>query len=533
MVRPARNRRKQLTPQSLSGVAEVCETRSLLCATGFEAPVDVVDTAVIDGSEVKSDVVAPEDGPVADEMLFSVGETAVSEEDFQLAVCNFMPMVVGETEEFAPELTEKTDVFEDVTLSEEATEFVDYENDTMPTDWDPSWGYRFLSMTAAPVEEMNGEVPAELQDTEITGEIVDLPLLESVDLPVVDDMMMYTMTIEDSLNPDDLLATCFSAPPTDEVTDSDVEPGVDGVDVKEDVVVTTDFVGEPTEDWTTIPPEILMTMVMRGHVSDSGDEEIVVDETTEDGSATDYGVVTLDGEEMWQTGVVDGTEDLPPIMYMFGAGGLNEDGGIEVVEGELPVDGEVPTDEIYTMTGTTDDIPVDLLPEDSELIFQTSVLEDVPSSEPVTETGDDPASPVQVNFQRSVFAVVEENDDAIGTLLSRTGSQTGSGSATPRTYSGPAIRTAPKLNAVASRRAVPPSSLPNLTSPLGNSDESEAVDSDDDSSESNAVSANTSSTSTSNDSANQQAANATATPANRARSIDLFMSRFHDEFFAS
>ncbi|MFN9721192.1 MAG: hypothetical protein ACK58L_21040 [Planctomycetota bacterium] len=547
MARPARNRRTQRTPRSFSGVAEVCETRSLLCAAWFNAPVDVapvdvIDTTVVDASGEESDFPTPDDGAVTDEMLFSVGDAGTSEEAPRLEICSMFPGGEVETDVVSPELTENTEP-EEKSLIEESIEFVDYGVDGLPNDWDPSWGHLFLSVTTEESRQdqgQEGEYDPEVPSLEFTSEMLDLSLLESIDLSIVDDVVKTgeVQFLEDHLNPEDLLAVCFRTPPTeDSPIDVAIEPVSDDSDVKSEDVVSEEFVGEITEDWNRIPPKILMTMVMRGYVPDGGGEETIIDVKTEDGIVIEEPVLAVDGDELWATGVLERCEDFPLAVYMPGAGGVEQDKNVDAVErvSDDSADTEVfVMDEIYALTGASDEIPMDRLPEESGLIVQRTLSGDVATPGAGSETEDSSAiSRLLASYSNpNLFADQSDSEDAVGTLLARPASQPGSASVSNRSTSGPATRTAPKLSTVVSRRSLPPVALQALTTPLGDLEENESANSDAADSETDSAAENIDSVSVESDSSAQSAVNASANPVNRTRTIDLFMSRFHDEFFA-
>jgi hypothetical protein len=515
MVHPARNRRKQLTSKPLAGVAEVCETRALLCAACGTIPVDAAGLSDLQFEDTTDDSV---------KVKLSSEEAATLREE--ITTCE---MIEGATEEFACVLyatdvevpTETMDgpgvygvdfIADEAVLIEEGSEtYLEYPEDGMPLDWNPSWSYRSLSIEPTSIDDaaMINEVSL-TEEAVPTGDLfyeymedgalldpIDVTIFESIKLPMGSELSEEVSTLDATLNPDDLIAcTWFDMTSKDgSVVDVTVEPK-DGEGLLEDDVI---YAEDPNAEY----PVFVSTMVMRGNVPD-GDVE-----STEVVEETGLVEITADGEEIWQTFLPEVGEELP-----------TED--VFVTFDESTTDDEL----VIESEGI----------EDPSVIFQ-SMAGGKARTTPESST-EDTGLPVDhhrgPNASRRMFASTSNSSDSVGTLLARPtdGPVVGNGIAKPT--SSVTTRSSGRLRPASAPKTTIGPEIGGLTPLLGRVND-QASETTDDSESDVPASENetTNDAQTSTSQASQQVSTTVVSQPQRDHLIDLFMSRFHNEFYAS
>lgn len=573
MVHPARNRRKQLTSKPLAGVAEVCETRALLCAACGTIPVDVAGSSELQFEDTTDDSV---DAKLASKEAAALGE--------EITTCE---MIEGATEEFACVLyatdvevaTETMDgpgvygvdfIADEAVLIEEGSEtYLEYPEDGMPLDWNPSWGYRSLSIEPTSIDDAAMTTDITLTDEAVpTGDLfyeyvedgalldpIDVTIFESIKLPMDSEFSEEVSTLDATLNPDDLIAcTWFDMTSKDgSVVDVTVE-SKDGEGLLEDDVI---YAEDPNFEY----PVFISTMVMRGNAPE-GDVE-----STEVVEETGLVEITAEGEEIWQTFLPEVGEELPEDQFYLAyssmpgepvPGELEErtedvvDFDAELTENleDMPVvyfgttsideNTELPTEDVFVTfeESTTDDELVMEIEEveDPSVIFQSMAGGEAPST-PESST-EDTGSPVNnqrgPNASTGMFASTSDSADSVGTLLARRVDGPAAGNNVTKSTVSASARSLGRHRPASAPKAVVTLSNHGLNSLLEAGNEETSETSDDSESDvpmsENKASTNDAETSTSHMS--QQESNVVASRPQRDRSIDLFMSRFHDEFFA-
>lgn len=558
MVRPARNRRKQFTSQPIAGVAEVCETRSLLCATMLDAPVEVSDAPT-------EDVTADATVKVSSDEFSSIGEDVTTfemidgtTEDYAAITCEMFVSESPTDPVEGPGVMGIDFIADEAVLVEEGAEiYQEYTEEGLPTDWNPAWGYRFLSVESTTADEatISDEMVQEFGDSEILAEPIDLKILESIELPMVMDLLPEGETLDATLNPDEFIVTCFASDmPGDTFVDVTAEPG----DSKE--ILPNDTMFGDAED-PNVYPEFIYTMVMRSNVPDGDVEKTdVVEEAVEV-------ELTGEGEEVWPTLLPEGSEELPEDQFYLAyssAPGILDQSADDVVETEvefsgsledspvlyfgttaadgeteLPVettvitdDGSVPDDEIVPdddLVMVADEI------EDTDVIFQ-SMAGGAVSEESESAPTEAPVSRPQHHHgpfsSTGMFDQSSDPSDSIGTMFARpTDGQPGDNRVS-KTVANSTPRSAVRLRPVVAQRSAPGLVSRNLT-PLLSTDDQQTSETSTDDSESDVTTSGSQPTANDSETSNSHASASTANPPHRNRSIDLFMSQFHNEFYAS
>lgn len=574
MVHPARNRRKQLTSKPIAGVAEVCETRALLCAACGTIPVDAAGLSELQLEDTTGDSV---DTKLSSKEAAELGE--------ELTTCE---MIEGSAEEFACVLyatdievpVESMDgpgvygvdfIADEAVLIEEGSEtYLEYPEDGMPSDWNPSWGYRSLSIEPTSVDDAAMTTDVTLTDEAVpTGDLfyeyvedgalldpINMTIFESIEMPMGCELPEDVNTLDATLNPDDLMVVaCFGVTPEDvSVVRFTVEPK-DGEGLLEEDVI---YAEDPNAEY----PVFIPAMVMRGNVSE-GDVE-----STEVVEETGLVEITAEGEEIWQTFLPGVGEELPEDQFYLAyssmpgesvPGELEErtedvvDFDAELTEnledvlvmyfGTTSVDEntEVPTEDVFVTVeeSTTDDELVMEIEEieDPSVIFQSMAGGEAPTT-PESST-EDTGSPVDHHrgsqASRRMFASTSDSSDSVGTLLARPtdGPAVGNGIAKPT--SSVTTRSFGRLRPASAPKTTSGPEIGGLTPLLGRVNDQASETTDD--SESDVPVSETETTNdkaqTSTRQASQPDSTTVASQPQRNHSIDLFMSRFHNEFYAS
>lgn len=574
MVHPARNRRKQLTSKPLAGVTEVCETRALLCAACGTIPVDVAGSSELQFEDTTDDSV--------DAKLSSKEAAALGEE---LTTCE---MIEGSAEEFACVLyatdfevpTETTDgpgvygvdfIADEAVLIEEGSEtYLEYPEDGMPLDWNPSWGYRSLSIEPTSIDDAAMTTDVTSTDEAVpTGDLfyeyvedgallepINMTIFESIEMPTDSELSEDVSNLDATLNPDDLMVVaCFGVTHEDvSAVRFTVEPK-DGEGLLEDDVI---YAEDPNAEY----PVFIPTMVMRGNAPE-GDVE-----STEVVEETGLVEITAEGEEIWQTFLPEVGEELPEDQFYLAyssmpgepvPGELEErteevvDVDAELTENleDMPVvyfgttsideNTELPMEDVLVTfeESTTDDELVMEIEEveDPSVIFQSMAGGEAPST-PESST-EDTGSPVNNQrgpyASRRMFASTSDSADSVGTLLARPTDGPAVGNGIAKQTSSATTRSFGRLRPASAPKTITSPEIGGLTPLLGNVNDQPSETTDD--SESDVPASENGTTNddaqTSTSQASQQDSATVVSQPQRNHSIDLFMSRFHNEFYAS
>lgn len=574
MVHPARNRRKQLTSKPLAGVAEVCETRALLCAACGTIPVDVAGLSEPQFEDTTDDSVNVK---LSSEEAATFGKEIATCEMIEGATGEYFCVLYATDVEVPMESMDGPGVYgvdfiaDEAVLTEEGSEtYLEYPEDGMPLDWNPSWGYRSLSIEPTSIDDAAMTTDVTLTDEAVpTGDLfyeyvedgalldpIDVTIFESIKLPMDCELPEDVNTLDATLNPDDLMVVaCFGVTPEDVSAVRFTVESKDGEGLLEDAVI---YAEDPNAEY----PVFIPTMVMRGSVSE-GDVE-----STEVVEETGLVEITAEDEEIWQTFLSGVGEELPEDHFYLAyssmpgesvPGELEErtedvvdfDGELTENLEDMPVvyfgttsideNTELPSEDVFVTfeESTTDDELVMEIEdvEDPSVIFQSMAGGEAPSTpeSPTEDTGSPVNNQRGPNASRRMFASTSDSSDSVGTLLTRPTNGPVVGNGIAKQTSSATMRSSGRLRPASAPKTTTGPEIGGLTPLLGSVNDQASETTDD--SESDVPASENGTTNddaqTSTSQASQQESATVAGQPQRHHSIDLFMSRFHNESYAS